>query len=55
MKVIEQRIHEFLIMEKEDLLSRKEEVKTRFLEAKYGRRRKKGKGKKGKGKKGKKR
>lgn len=42
-------------MEKEDLLSRKNEVKNRFLEAKFGRKKgKKGKGKgKGKGKKGK--
>ena len=51
MKVIEQRINEMVAMEREELLSRKEEAKQRFLEAKFGRRR--GKGKKGKGKGGK--
>ena len=44
MKVIEQRIHEMLTMEEEDLKSRKAEAMNRFLEAKFGRR----KGKKGK-------
>ena len=54
MKEIENRVHNFLLMDKEDLLSRKEEVKQRYLEARFGKkRRKKGKGK-GKGKKGKK-
>ena len=52
MKVVEQRIHEMLRMEAEDLLSRKAEVMNRFLEAKFGRKRgKKGKGKAKKGKK----
>lgn len=50
MKAIEQRIFEFKMMEAEDLISRKAEVKNRFLEAKFGKKRKKGKGK-GKGKK----
>eukprot|EP00353_Schmidingerella_taraikaensis_P004164 CAMPEP_0185579678 /NCGR_PEP_ID=MMETSP0434-20130131/15348_1 /TAXON_ID=626734 ORGANISM="Favella taraikaensis, Strain Fe Narragansett Bay" /NCGR_SAMPLE_ID=MMETSP0434 /ASSEMBLY_ACC=CAM_ASM_000379 /LENGTH=238 /DNA_ID=CAMNT_0028197749 /DNA_START=578 /DNA_END=1294 /DNA_ORIENTATION=+ len=56
MKVIEQRIHEMVKMEHEDLLSRKAEAMYGYLEAKFGRKRgKKGKGKgKGKGKKGKK-
>ena len=52
MKVIEQRINEMVAMEREELLSRKEEAKQRYLEQKFGRKR--GKGKKGKGKKGKK-
>ena len=50
MKVIEERIHEILWMESEDLLSRKAEAKNRYLEARFGRK----KGKKGKGKGGKK-
>lgn len=54
MRVIEQRIHEMVTMEREDLLSRKAEVMNRYLEAKFGRKKgKKGKGK-GKAKKGKK-
>ena len=52
MKVIEKRIQENVTMEREELLSRKEEAKYRYELAKFGRRR--GKGKKGKGKKGKK-
>ena len=53
MKVVEERIHEILLMEAEDLLSRKAEAKNRYLEARFGRKKKKGKGKGGK-KKGKK-
>ena len=52
MRVVEQRIHEMLRMESEELLSRKAEAKDRYLEAKFGRKR--GKKGKGKGKKGKK-
>ena len=50
MKVIEKRIHEMLLMEAEDLRSRKFKAMNDYLEAKFGRKR----GKKGKGKKGKK-
>ena len=52
MKDIEQRIHEKIKMEHEDLLSRKAEAMYGYLEAKFGKKR--GKGKKGKGKKSKK-
>ena len=55
MKVIEKRIHEMLEMEREDLLSRKVEVRDRYLLARFGKKRKKKGGKGGKGKKGKKR
>jgi len=51
MKVIEQRIHEMINMEAEDLLSRKAEAMNRYLEAKFGKRKGK-KGKKGGGKAG---
>ena len=55
MKVIEQRIHEMVKMEQEELLSRKAEAYYGYLEARFGRKKgKKGKGKGGKGKKGKK-
>ena len=55
MKVIEQRIHEMVKMEQEELLSRKAEAYYGYLEARFGRKKgKKGKGKAGKGKKGKK-
>ena len=53
MRVVERRIQEFLIMEAEDLRSRKAEAMYNYLESKYGKRKGKGKGK-GKGKKGKK-
>lgn len=54
MKVIENRIHEMIRMESEDLASRKREAYDGFLEAKFGKKRGKGgKGAKG-GKKGKK-
>ena len=55
MKVIEQRIEEMRRMEAEEMRSKKNEAKERFLEAKLGKRKKGKKGKgKGKGKKGKK-
>ena len=55
MKVIEQRVHEMVKMEQEELLSRKMEAYYGYLEARFGRKKgKKGKGKGGKGKKGKK-
>lgn len=56
LEVIGRRINEFLLMEAEDLRSKKAEAMYNYLDAKLGRRRgKKGKGKgKGKGKKGKK-
>ena len=54
MKVIEQRVHELVRMEEEELLSRKMEAMYGYLEAKFGRKKgKKGKAG-GKGKKGKK-
>ena len=39
MKVIEKRIQENVTMEREELLSRKEEAKYRYELAKFGRRR----------------
>ena len=50
MKVIEQRIEEMRRMEAEEMRSKKNEAKERFLEAKLGKRKKGKKGKKGKGK-----